>query len=417
MPTYKYTVNDPLGQIREGTITAPTPEEAARLLREEQDCTVLKIEEQSTGTSSTAEASQQNAESKSTATPAGAGQTAALTSQLATITTGQLPLEQGLRMMAEETRFHNPLLSWRLSGRVNRLADLLEAGYPLDDAIRRAGGPADLAAIIRAGMAAGNTGKALSMYVVGTRKRLALLVQLTLGIQYPLILTTLALCLIMVFLLNIVPNFKDIFIGFGIELPSATIALISLSDILIHFKILHVLAFLFLSALVGLFIASFPSRHTRNWATYMPIWGPIVSATSMSHFAHTLAFMAENEVQLPEALRIAGDGVRDASIRKVSHLWAENLEAGQTLTAGASRIRGLPAEFLERLAGQQDSRFLARALHGLGDMYEDRARVRVATLVALTEPIVIILTCAIFLFGIFALFFPLIQLMNDLTYF
>ncbi len=414
MPIFHYTVIDPLGQPQEGSIDAPTPDEAARILREERDCTVLKLEEQS-ATEPTIKPTGEPPAPSALPASKNTGDSTALASMVATLTSGQLPLEQGLRMLASEMQYHNPLLARRVSRHLTRLADLLDAGVPLDEAIRRAGGPADLIAIIRAGIAAGNPGKALSLYVANTRQRFALLLQLSLGIAYPLVLIGVGTCLLLGFLLWIVPTFKEILYGFDVELPAITILFINVSDILTSLLGFHFLELLILIILGSLLLACVPSVYARGWVVRIPVWGPIISAISMSRFTHTLGFLTENEVKMPTALRVAGESSRDAMIQSISQNWAECLESGQTLKQAAARIRGLPAEFLESLAWQQEPHFLAQALHGLGDMYEDRARTRTATLVALVEPTVIVFTSIVFLCGVFALLYPLTMLLNDLA--
>ncbi|MEZ5948313.1 MAG: hypothetical protein R3C12_03580 [Planctomycetaceae bacterium] len=70
----------------------------------------------------------------------------------------------------------------------------------------------------------------------------------------------------------------------------------------------------------------------------------------------------------------------------------------------AARLRGIPAELIETLAWHADPRFFSQALHGLGTMYENRARMRISLLIAVSEPIIVVTIGLIFLFAVVGLF-------------
>ena len=70
---------------------------------------------------------------------------------------------------------------------------------------------------------------------------------------------------------------------------------------------------------------------------------------------------------------------------------------------------------IESLHWNSDREILSRALHALGEMYESRARLQAVTITAFTEPVIVIFVGVLFMWIVIALFFPLIQLMNDLS--
>ena len=93
-----------------------------------------------------------------------------------------------------------------------------------------------------------------------------------------LIVMTMAICSIMsvmvLFLMyNIVPKFKEIFIGFGVELPAPTILLIHLSDWLVSYWYLFVLPGLGVVFFGFLWVYSSSSqRFRRGYHRFMQHW-------------------------------------------------------------------------------------------------------------------------------------------------
>ena len=223
--------------------------------------------------------------------------------------------------------------------------------------------------------------------------------------------TTLFICL-MVF---IVPDFSDIFIGFGVELPATTAFLLAIS----WFFVTYGLAF-FSSIAAGVVLLFFLSlllsnRSRRAIQLRVPLFGRILQSISMARFVHSLGFLVENEVPMAESLTLAGESTGDAVIAHATKLWVTRLESGEALRDAVGDLPGVHSELLQAIQWQSDSRFLARALHALGEMYEGRARIEAARIIAVTEPIIALGSGFVFGYVVIALFYPLLMLLDDLA--
>ncbi len=144
------------------------------------------------------------------------------TGQVAALAQAGLPLASGLRALAEEVP----------SGRVRRalhaLSSRLEAGQSLDAVL---GGstrliPPPLRALLTAAAGSGNLSLLLDRYLTLARVNRDLRRRLWLTLAYPLVLIVAALGVVAFFVLWLVPQFKDIFEGFGVELPVVTTSLL-----------------------------------------------------------------------------------------------------------------------------------------------------------------------------------------------
>ncbi len=402
MQNFHYLAIDAFGQQQEGTLAARDLDDAARILREERGWTVRDLQ-----------AIDDEVAPKKPATSA--REQEALAGMLAGLTEGQLPLSSGLRMLGAELAHHNPWLSKRMQQRLEGMATLLEQGSSLEESLKMQGAPADLIAAVEAGVRSGNPGQALSQYVAYLKGSSSLRLQLILGILYPLFLFVTSGFLFLGLMLLIVPGFNNIFQGFGIELPFLTVSVLNFSSFLVNYGKLLCWLVLGLLALYGCLLCFLPEYYRRVLLHAIPVVGPISEAVSMARFTHTLGFLTDNEVLLPEALRLAGESAGDLVIRRTTRRWAECLEAGESLKQSAARLRGIPAELIETLAWHADPRFFSQALHGLGTMYENRARMRISLLIAVSEPIIVVTIGLIFLFAVVGLFLPLLRLMNDLS--
>ncbi len=403
MPEYQYTVIDSQGQRQNGKLVAGSLEEAEQILTGQQEWKVEQL---------TLVTEQQPVKPESQLTRWESEQ---LVTTLSDLTSGQLPVETGLRMLSKEVGGSFSPFSWRIRSRMNRLADLMESGHPLDQALKIQGAAPDLLAAVQAGIRTGNPGLALSHYITYLRSVMSLRNQLIGGLAYSAVLTASCLALFLFLYVYIIPMFAAIYHGFDIELYFPTRLILSLGLFLrTHFVLLFVIlpAIAVGCCLLLLLVPAYP----RRWLLLkIPFFGQILHSMGMSRFVHTIGFLVENNVPLPESLRLAGAGARDAVIQQTAFAWADCLELGESLSETSKRLRGIPATLFESATRQHNQHIFARTLHALGEMYESRARLKITMLITMLEPALIVMIGMGFIWTIGWIFFPLIRLMNDLS--
>ena len=401
MPRYHYILEDPTGQRQQGELAAESVQAAREELTSQGTMTIIKLEEVGSSAGSSSRLNR--------------GESEELAAHLSELTSGGIPLEDGLRVLGRDVQKFSLFRGGRVRRHFEGLAEKLEQGQSLDDAVELQGAPADLVAVIRAGVRSGDPGRALSQYVTYVKSLSSLRGRVVLSFAYPAIMLALAVSLFICLLVFVVPDFGDMFIGFGIELPGMTALLLGMS----WFLKTHGLAF-FLGIVAGIvalfFLSRLLSRRTRRVIQLrVPLFGRILQSISMARFSHSLGFLVENEVPMVESLTLAGESTGDAVIAHATYLWAARLKSGEALRDAIGDLPGVHSELLQAIQWQSDSRFLSRALHALGDMYEGRARIEAARIIAITEPLIALGSGLVFLLVAIALFYPLVQLMNDLS--
>ncbi len=401
MPRYRYILEDPTGQQQQGELVADNVQAAREELTSQGTMTIVKL---------TVIGSSEDSSSRLSR-----GESEELAAHLSELTSGGVPLEDGLRVLGREVQQFSMFGGGRVRRHFDGLAAKLEQGQSLDDAVEAQGAPADLVAVIRAGVRSGDPGRALTQYVTYVKSLSSLRGRVTLSFAYPAVMFSLATALFFFLMVFIVPDFKDIFIGFGTEVPVITLILLTTSEILKTYGLY--MFFSLIAGIVSLFLLSrlFSNRTRRAIQLRIPVFGRILQSISMARFVHSLGFLVENEVPMAESLTLAGESTGDAVIAHATKLWVARLKSGEALRDAVGDLPGVHSELLQAIQWQSDSRFLARALHALGEMYEGRARIESARIIAVTEPIVALGSGFVFGYVVIALFFPLLMLMNDLA--
>jgi len=333
-----------------------------------------------------------------------------LSGHISDIAQGDLPLGPGLMALAEE------MPKGRIRSGLIAMIQELDSGADLETVLQSQGAPADLRALVRAGVRSGQVGEVLAQYVNHARSVTILRRRALLGIAYPTLLTTVGAALFLTLVAFIVPQFKKIYEDFGTELPGITVLLINLSDVVVYAGIwilvigipLCIGAWMFMKWLLG-------DVLYRRLVCHIPFVGPLLRFCALARFSNLFALLIENKVPMPEALTLAGDGVADAELRAACRNLALDVQNGLPLSRAAYALTGFPASFVQTLTREEHRGALPEALHALAEMFEGRARVQTSFVATICEPfIVVFLGCTIG-FLVLALFMPLVKLLNDLS--
>jgi general secretion pathway protein F len=147
----------------------------------------------------------------------------------------------------------------------------------------------------------------------------------------------------------------------------------------------------------------------------LPFVGPLVRWSHLAQFARLLGLMLEQEVALPDALRVAAAGLRNARLGRVCRHVADEVETGRPLDECLAKRRQFPASLIPIIQWGQRAPALPDAFRAAGEMFEGRVRSQGTLLEAMLLPIVF-LAIVIFV-GLFviALFMPLMSLITKLS--
>jgi type II secretory pathway component PulF len=415
MPTYHYMAVDAAGRPVEGDLEAASPEAlqsqlAARNLRLTGYGMVLPPEPPA----------EPWRDRGWKAPPAVFGQgrlsaeeTAELTSKMADLVKAGLPLAPGLRAMADEM----PRGLWRgprLAAMLRAIAAQLDAGASLEDALAFQQGlfPRHFCALILAGIRGGRLAESLEELVSIQRETMELRRRVKLTMAYPALLLSFSVLLFLGFATLIVPQFARLFADFGADLPVATQLVVGLAKPGLG-GYLAGLAVVMLG--IGL-LAVFRGQAAVQWMLYrIPVLGAIWRWNGLVEFARLMALLLDQQMALPDALRLTAEGIASVELKLACRRAAERVEGGQSPVESFGGERAVPPSLRPLLAWGQRLPALAQAFHAAADMFEARTQVYVTLLEPVMPPVIFIVLGIMVGGFIVALLMPLVSLIQKLT--
>jgi type II secretory pathway component PulF len=334
-----------------------------------------------------------------------------LSAQLSGLARAGLPLASSLAALAEE------LPRGRLRRAMVDLARGLEAGQPVGEVLGDQAGriPPHLRGLVAAGVRSGRLGEVLAEFSQYATTGVELRRRLRLNLAYP-VLSLLVTLLVFAFVsISVIPQFEAIFRDFGIPLPGITMVVIGLADRTSGiWQTLTILAGLLVAGVLGAYLF-LPTATLRGLAAQVPLLGGVWRWTSLAEFCHLLGLLLEHRLPMPEALRLAGDGVQDSGLRAATRGMAAEVEDGRTLAQAMSGCRPFPPRLPRLLRWGEKRGGLPDVLHMAGDMFAARASAHssfAAATLSVACFILIILGVNLIVLG---LMLPMITLISKLS--
>ncbi len=397
MSTYRYTAVTLEGDETAGTIEAATIDDALELLLQRglQLIQVLPVSDRSSD-SVRAPVALSSAE---------AGE---LSQHIAQVSSAGIPLSAGLRAAAEETS------NWHVASALQWMAEQLEQGRSLEETLTESGRlvPPHITGLILAALRTGSIGEALIELVELQQKTYALRRELWSYLAYPIFVAGLAAVILIGLGYFVLGMFHNVFDEFGLRLPAITLGVLwwRATGMQIVGGLLVVgLLLLFLLRLLG-----GERRWCRLRAT-MPILGGLWRWTATAEWSGLLSVLLRHQVPLPEALRSAGRGARDAQIEFLSRRLADGVARGRSLAQMLFATPELPAALIPMVDWGERTGNLSESFRMGQEMLSRRARSR-AMLLQLTVPsLLFICTGSLIMLVLVATFMPLIDLISVLS--
>ncbi|NRA95142.1 MAG: type II secretion system F family protein [Planctomycetes bacterium] len=404
MLTFKYNAKDSAGKTIRGTIDAATQVEATEGLRR-RNLQIVKVKATRSGGAKGGFFSLQSSRPKK-------GELELFTRQLSTMVSAGIPLLECLEILeeqAESAGFRRALSS---------VIEEIRAGSDLSQSL--SGFPKIFSNIyvsmVRAGEASGQLDEILGRLADYLEATARLRREIKAAMTYPVVSMVLVLAITGFLMIVIVPKFKEIFDGLGVELPGITQTVMNAS---LWMKDNIALCF---GGLVGLSMAfSFWKRTSagrRIWDRMllsMPVFGPLFRKVALSRFSRTFSTMIKSGVPILGSLEIvaetAGNTVIHSAVRKAM----DSVRQGDTLANPLSKESVFPPMVVRMIGVGERSGALESLLSKISEFYDQQVEAEVKGLTSLIEPVLIAVMGIVVGGIVLAVFLPIMKLQEALT--
>jgi type IV pilus assembly protein PilC len=210
------------------------------------------------------------------------------------------------------------------------------------------------------------------------------------ALMYPCAVVTIAILIVGALLKFVVPIFVKMFDGLGVELPTPTLIVVKLSDIVSTFWWFGILGAVALVFGVKYFRKSPQGRLL--WDRMMlnlPVFGILLRKIAVGRFTRTLGTLITSGVPILEGLaitaRTSGNAVVEAALMKVR----KAIEEGRTIVDPLKESNVFPSMVTQMIGVGEATGAMDAMLQKIADFYEDEVDAATKDLLTLLEPAII----------------------------
>lgn len=400
MGVFSYAVLDSVGKQLKGSLEADNVRHARQLLRD-RGMVPLDVAEVAADPRA---GSDRNASSRASLSVA---ESALFTRQLATLIQAALPIADALAAIAQQSE------KAATKGLVSSLRNQVLEGRGLAAAMSLH--PRAFPSMYRATVAAGeHTGRldlVLNRLADHTEASHRARQKVQLALIYPCVLLGLAVVVVAGLLTYIVPDVVGVFAREGQALPPLTQALLDFSDFLVGYGV-----WLLFGIVAAVFAvrASLKDAARLEWAHKVllgvPLAGRLSLTSNTARFAGTLSTLVSSGVPLVDALDIAAAVLSNTHLKRIIGDTAGQVREGSSLKAALERSGRFPPMMIHMIASGEASGDLERMLGRVAESQQMELDSRIATMIGLFEPAVLLLMGVAVLCIVVAILQPIFSL-------
>lgn len=331
--------------------------------------------------------------------------------QMSVLIDAELPLIQGLNIMAEQTR--NPYFKKVII----QVRSDVEAGSSLDQALRKFPKVFNdlFCNLIASGESSGTLDTMLSRLADYIENSVKLKAKVKQAMTYPVAIFAFAMIVAVFMLWKVIPTFAQIFVDMEATMPALTAGVLKLSEFVQKY-----ILFMALGIVAAIFLFRY-YRKTQGgrWTTdtlilRLPLFGSLQSKVSISRITRTLSTLLSGGVSMLESIKITASTAGNVVLEKTMMDVRKQVTEGRSLTESFRSTGRFPFMMNQMVSVGEATGTLDRMLSKLADFYDDEVNNTVGTMLSILEPFMMIFIGGIVGTLLISMYLPIFSLVAQI---
>lgn len=327
--------------------------------------------------------------------------------QLSTLVSAGIPIVQGLNIL--EAQAENPAFKTVVSG----LRTDIESGLSIADAMRKH--PQAFTELYVSMIKAGEVGGILDTILERLSGFLeaseALKAKVKSALMYPTVVGGVAFLITVFLIVFIIPVFKDIFSGFGAELPFPTRMIILLSDT-IRGNIVYILAAVGGGVWgVKKYIKTEKGQEKLDDISLkLPVFGILLKKVAIAKFTRTLGTLIKSGVPILQGLETVAKTSGNKIIERAIYKSRDSIKEGGRISDPLKKADIFPPMVIQMISVGEETGGLDNMLNKIADFYDQEVDTAVKGLTSMIEPLIMVVMGVVIGAIVIAMFMPMFSM-------
>jgi type IV pilus assembly protein PilC len=336
---------------------------------------------------------------------------AIFTRQFSVMIDAGLPLVQCLEILGKQEPHKG------FSTAILKVREDVEGGAALADAMKKHPKTFDAlySNMIAAGEAGGILDTILKRLAVYIEKNVKLIGNVKSAMIYPVAVIVIAVLVVGAILWKVIPTFASLFAGLGAQLPLPTRVVIALSDGLVAYGWVLIVAIGAAGYGIKRYYGTPSGRHMLDALILKtPILGNIIRKVAVARFTRTLSTLLASGVPILDGLDITARTAGNAIIEDAIQVTRTSIERGETISQPLRETGVFPSMVVQMINVGETTGALDAMLSKIADFYEDEVDTAVAGLLTLMEPVMIAFLGVVVGGIVIAMYMPIFDLISKM---
>jgi len=327
--------------------------------------------------------------------------------QLSVLIDADLPLIQGLSMLAQQTK------NKYFKSVITQVRKDVEAGATLNQAKKKFPKVFDdlYCNLVASGEQSGSLDIMLRRLADYQERIVKLKAQVKQAMTYPIVIFVFSILVTIFMLWKVVPIFSGIFDELGADMPLLSQIMLAASNFIQSYIFWMFIGFIGFVFLFRYFKKTPPGRRAVDTATLkMPLFGNMIEKVALSRITRTLSTLLSGGVPMMESLKItsstAGNVLLEGRIMQSRAQVAE----GTSLMDAFKEKGQFPLVLTQMVGVGEATGTLDAMLTKLADFYDDEVEATVGALLSILEPILLIFVGALIGTIVISMYLPVFSL-------
>ncbi len=225
---------------------------------------------------------------------------------------------------------------------------------------------------------------------------------------YPMFIAIFFVIVCLIMTLFILPQFTDIFAGFGSKLPVFTVVVFAINSFFVEHVIEIFVGVMLLTATLVFYGRTNNGAYRKDrFKLSVPYMGDLLKKYVLARFCRSLSIMVHSGVPISTALEICSEAAGNKVIERTLQDVREKIITGHRIALSLEESGIFPGLITRMVSVGEDSGQLPEVLEKVSDLYEDQVETSIMTTMSLFEPLVICVFGGFVLVLVLAIYLPI----------
>jgi type II secretory pathway component PulF len=334
---------------------------------------------------------------------------ALFTRRLADLSEAGLPLDRVLQVIAEQSE------SITLSEVATEALGDVRGGMAVSEALAKHPKlfPQVFAETLRAGESSGQLPEVASRLADFQEKEVTRRSQVTSALIYPVVLSVVAVLAVVTLITFVIPKLTPVFTDLGADLPAPTKLLLAISGFLTNNGLVIIGGIVALVVAYRMWAATDAGAYARDAiALRLPAVGSLVRKSTVSRFSRVLGTLVFGGVPILDAIHLSGRASGNKVFEKASKLVEDDVREGRQIADAMRDAGGFPPVLTHMVAIGEETGNLPKMLSRVSDALDFEVDNGLRRFVALVEPVIILVLAFVVGFVVLSVVLPIFEAQN-----